>query len=78
MLLTPLLPAFDSAPSATEDRGELQTSACLCAGGPERSVVLAGSCGTALKEELPSIGPKFYYDKAKSFFDNISSDMKFR
>ncbi|KAM3617783.1 uncharacterized protein V6R79_011164 [Siganus canaliculatus] len=23
-------------------------------------------------------GPKFYYDKAKSFFDNISSDKKFR
>ncbi|CAG04082.1 unnamed protein product, partial [Tetraodon nigroviridis] len=43
-----------------------------------------GSCGTALKEELPltgqddHFGPKFYYDKAKSFFDNVSSDMKFR
>lgn len=36
------------------------------------------------KEELQStgedehFGPKCYYDKAKSFFDNISSDMKFR
>lgn len=36
------------------------------------------------KEELHStgedehFGPKCYYDKAKSFFDNISSDMKFR
>ncbi|XP_026224567.1 protein LSM14 homolog B isoform X2 [Anabas testudineus] len=37
-----------------------------------------------VKEELPStaeddpFGPKCYYDKAKSFFDNISSDNKFR
>ncbi|KAM8864395.1 protein LSM14 homolog B-like [Spinachia spinachia] len=36
------------------------------------------------KEELQSttkgdnLGPKCYYDKAKSFFDNISSDNKFR
>ncbi|XP_041802517.1 protein LSM14 homolog B-like [Chelmon rostratus] len=36
------------------------------------------------KEELHSTadndhtGPKFYYDRAKSFFDNISSDKKFR
>lgn len=36
------------------------------------------------KEELHStgendhFGPKCYYNKAKSFFDNISSDKKFR
>lgn len=36
------------------------------------------------KEELHQtaeddhFGPKCYYDKAKSFFDNISSDKKFR
>lgn len=47
-------------------------------------VVFAGSHDLDSKEELPlsgeddHFGPKFYYNKAKSFFDNISSDMKFR
>lgn len=56
-------------------------SECVCVNGP---FVLAGSRDSDLKEELPlsgeddHFGPKFYYDKAKSFFDNISSDMKFR
>lgn len=56
-------------------------SVLVCLNGP---FVFAGCCGSALKEELPlsgqhnHFGPKFYYDKAKSFFDNISSDMKFR
>lgn len=51
---------------------------------PVRAGVFAGTCDSALKEELPSsgqddhFGPKFYYDRAKSFFDNVSSDMKFR
>lgn len=31
-----------------------------------------------LTAEHDRFGPKFYYDKAKSFFDNISSDKKFR
>ncbi|KAG8002547.1 Protein LSM14-like protein B [Nibea albiflora] len=31
-----------------------------------------------LTAEDDHFGPKFYYDKAKSFFDNISSDKKFR
>lgn len=46
--------------------------------------VFAGSHDSGLKEESPlsgedgHSGPKIYYDKTKSFFDNISSDMKFR
>ncbi|XP_075897844.1 protein LSM14 homolog B isoform X2 [Nelusetta ayraudi] len=45
--------------------------------------VKEGSLEPPVKEELYStaddlFGPKFYYDKAKSFYDNISSDKKFR
>lgn len=47
-------------------------------------LVFAGSHDSGLKEESSlsgqddHFGPKSYYDKTKSFFDNISSDMKFR
>ncbi|TWW56899.1 protein LSM14 homolog B [Takifugu flavidus] len=47
-------------------------------------VGLKGSHDSGLKEESSlsgeddHFGPKFYYDKTKSFFDNISSDMKYR
>lgn len=42
-----------------------------------------GTLKPPVKEEVCStaddlFGPKFYYDKAKSFYDNISSDKKFR
>ncbi|XP_040920334.1 protein LSM14 homolog B isoform X2 [Toxotes jaculatrix] len=52
--------------------------------GQDRLNMKDGNHEVEEKEEFPStaeedhFGPKCYYDKAKSFFDNISSDNKFR
>nr|XP_020466295.1 protein LSM14 homolog B [Monopterus albus] len=51
--------------------------------GQDRMNVKDGTQKAKEKEELQSttkedFGPKFYYNKAKSFFDNISSDNNFR
>lgn len=83
MILTPFFPSFSPLTCESTDMWHLNMlpSLLVCL---NRSFVFVGSCGSALKEELPlsgqddHFGPKFYYDKAKSFFDNISSDMKFR
>lgn len=85
MLWTSLFQSSDSALTCDSGRKDeilnVRPSALVCLDGP---CVFAGTCESALKEELPlsgqddHFGPKFYYDRAKSFFDNISSDMKLR
>lgn len=60
------------------------TSICPRQGSYSTCLFSEGNLESEDKEEMHStgeddlFGPKFYYDKAKSFFDNISSGKKFR